>query len=81
MSTNRKLILGALVLLTLGQAYVLYAILWFAWLTVAPPADHREIARVYAMRWELISIPVGLLWVTCVVMLFRTRRRTTSSLH
>jgi hypothetical protein len=64
-------LIGGLVLLTAPQLYVLYAILWFGWLT-ATPIQHPEIARHYAERWELISIPIGLLWMTCLVALIRT---------
>lgn len=82
MPTHRRLLIAVLILLTLAQAYVVYAILWFSWLTVAPPAEHCEIARVYAVRWELISIPIGLLWLACVVALFRTRnKRAPDPLH
>jgi hypothetical protein len=60
--------------LTLAQIYALYAILWFGWLT-ATPISHPEIARLYAERWELATIPIGLLWIICAIALFCTRKR------
>ena len=68
MLRNRKALVGALVLLTLAQIYAVYEILWFGWLT-AIPVQHAEIARRYGMIWELITIPIGLLWITCAVAL------------
>jgi len=74
MLTKPVVLITSLVILTLTQLYALYAILWFGWLTVVPNANHG-LARLYAERWELISIPVGLLWIACLIVLIRTRRR------
>jgi len=65
---------ASLVILTLAQLYAIYSILFFGWLTVVPNANH-ELARLYAERWEFVSIPVGVLWIACLIALIRTRRR------
>jgi hypothetical protein len=62
-------LLGAL---TLAQMYVVYAILWFGWLTATPNPYHL-IDRVFAERWEVVSIPVGVAWIVVAFALWRTR--------
>ena len=74
MRTKFTILIAGLVLLTLAQLYALYAILWFGWLTVAPNANHG-LARLYAERWELATVPIGLLWIACLVALIRAGRR------
>jgi hypothetical protein len=74
MLKNRTVLVTCLLLLTIAQLYVIYEILWFGWLT-AIPVQHAEIARRYAIVWELISVPIGLLWVTCLIALVRATRK------
>ena len=78
MRTKPTILIGGLVLLTLAQIYVVYAILWFGWLS-ATPNQNTELMRRYAERWELVSIPVGLLWIACLVALIRMRPREISA--
>jgi hypothetical protein len=78
MRTKPTILIGGLVLLTLAQIYIVYAILWFSWLS-ATPNQNIELMRRCAERWELVSIPVGLLCIACLVALIRMRAREISA--
>ena len=73
---NRKFLYASLAVLTLAQAYIINQFLFCAWMTALHAQDQTlPHWQHWAELFEVFSIPIGLLWVTCVVMLVRTRSR------